>query len=188
MAKMSRRSLAATFGAAVLAGSLIAGVAGADENATHAEIDVMANFALDSLYAQNKGAAELAKSAAGVLVFPKITKAGFGIGGEAGKGVLRINGASAAYYRTRSVSFGVQAGVQTYGYAILFLTQNALDDFRAKKGFEVGVDGSVAVLDEGATVDIDTTNLKAEAVGIVFNEQGLMANFTVEGSKITQID
>lgn len=156
--------------------------------ASDPEIDALAGAALQTLYAENAAAAELAKSAKGVLIFPSIKKAGLGIGGEVGKGVLQIDGVTDGYYRTLSVSIGFQAGFQSYGYAILFLTQAALDGFKSKKGFELGVDGSVAVLDAGASVDIDTNNLQADTVGFVFDEAGLMANATLEGSKITRLD
>lgn len=152
------------------------------------ETDALAAASLQKLYAGNAAAAELAQTAKGILIFPNIKKAGLGVGGEVGKGVLQIGGVTDGYYRTLSVSIGLQAGFQSYGYAILFLTQDALDNFKAKKGFELGVDGSIAVLDEGASVDIDTNNIQADTVGFVFDEAGLMANATIEGSKITRLD
>jgi lipid-binding SYLF domain-containing protein len=122
------------------------------------------------------------------LVFPKITKAGLGIGAQAGKGVLRSNSQSVGYYRTRGISFGAQAGAQTYGYVLMFMTENALNEFRSKKGFEVGVDGSVAVIEAGASANIDTSSIKSDTVAVVFNEAGLMYNLTIEGSKISKLD
>jgi lipid-binding SYLF domain-containing protein len=158
------------------------------EAADNAEVDAKANASLNQLYTENSAAAELSQTAAGILIFPDIKKAGLGVGGEVGKGVLRVNGVSDGYYRTVSLSIGAQAGFQSYGYAIMFLTQDALNDFTSKKGFELGVDGSVAVLDEGASIDIDTNNLQADTVGFVFDEAGLMASATIEGSKITRLD
>ena len=177
----------------VLALGLITGLTGlwsdqAALAADDAKLEALANASLDRLYAQNSAAAELSQTAAGILVFPKITKAGLGIGGEVGKGILRVNGMRDGYYRTISLSIGAQAGFQTYGYVIMFLTVDALNAFRAANGFELGVDGSVAVIDTGATVDIDTNSIKADTVAFVFDESGLMANATIEGSKITRLD
>lgn len=148
----------------------------------------MAKASLETLYAENLAAKQLSASAAGILVFPDIKKAGLGVGGEVGTGVLRIGDVSDGYYRTLSVSVGFQAGFQSYGYVIMFLTADALESFKSKNGFELGVDGSVAVIDTGASVDIDTNNIQADTVGFVFDESGLMANATIEGSKITRLD
>jgi lipid-binding SYLF domain-containing protein len=156
--------------------------------ADNAEVDALARSSLEKLYAVNSAAAELAAKSAAQLVFPRITKAGLGVGGEVGKGVLRIGGVTDGYYRTVSVSVGFQAGFQTYGYLLLFMTQEALDRFKGQKGFEVGVDGSVAVIDAGASVDVDTTSIQSDTIGIVFDEAGLMANATIEGSKITRLE
>lgn len=166
---------------------IVVAIGGAATAADTVEIDAMADASLEKLYAENAAAASLSESAVGILIFPKITKAGLGIGGEVGRGVLRVGGVADGYYRTVSLSFGAQAGFQTYGYVIMFMTLAALDDFKAQNGFELGVDGSVAVLDEGASVDVDTTSIKADTVAIVFNESGLMANATIEGSKITRL-
>jgi lipid-binding SYLF domain-containing protein len=144
--------------------------------------------ALGKLYAENAAAEQLSQTAVAKLIFPKITKAGLGVGGEVGKGVLRVGEMKDGYYRTVSLSIGMQAGFQTYGYVLMFMTRDALDDFKSSQGFELGVDGSVAVIDAGATVDIDTTNLQAATIGFVFDESGLMANATIEGSKITRLD
>ncbi len=163
-------------------------ISGSAHAADTAQIDVMANASLDKLYAENGSVAELSKSAVGLLIFPEIVKAGLGVGGEVGDGVLRIGDAADGYYRTLSLSVGWQAGFQTYGYVIMFMTQEALDNFKSKEGFKLGVDGSVAFVDAGATVDVDTTSIKADTIGIVFDESGLMANATVKGSKITRLD
>jgi lipid-binding SYLF domain-containing protein len=170
--------------AAIWSVSLAGTAAAADD----LEIDALAKVSVEKLYAENGAARELAEKAVAKLVFPKITKAGLGVGGEVGKGVLQIGDAKDGYYRTLSVSFGAQAGFQTYGYVILFMTQSALDNFKSKKGFELGVDGSVAVIDTGATVEVDTTNIKDDTIAFVFDESGLMASATIEGSKITRLD
>lgn len=164
------------------------GAARADETERKA-IDAAADLALQQLFAEDQSAKQLSEKAVAMLVFPKITKAGLGIGGEGGKGVLRKQGMSEAYYRTRSLSIGAQAGAQTYGTVILFMTQTAYESFTAKdKGYEIGVDGSVAVVETGASGKIDSANIKSDIVAIMFNESGLMASLSIEGSKITRLD
>jgi lipid-binding SYLF domain-containing protein len=171
-----------------LALMVFASTAYAEDAEQRAEIDTAADAAIVKMFEEDRRAERLAKDAIAWLVFPEITKAGLGIGGEGGKGVLRVGGESAAYYKTTSISFGAQAGFQSYSYVLFFYDQAALDKFRSKRGFELGVDGSVAILEAGVTAEIDTSDLRRDMVGIVFNESGLMANATVEGSKLTELD
>ena len=139
------------------------------------------------LMAVNPHAAALAKDAKAVLIFPEITKAGLGIGASGGKGVMLTRERHLGYYKTTSITVGAQAGVQTYGYVVMFLTDAALEKFTSKKGYKLGVDGSFVVIDAGATAEFDTTTLKADTVGFVFDEKGLMLNLVLEGSRIKEL-
>jgi lipid-binding SYLF domain-containing protein len=121
------------------------------------------------------------------LVFPDVIKAGFGIGGEYGEGALRINGKTVDYYNTAAASIGLQIGAQSKTVILMFLDFKALNDFRNSDGWEVGVDGSVAVVEWGAGESIDTTNIKEPIVGFVLGNKGLMFNLTLEGSKMSKI-
>jgi len=103
-----------------------------------AEISADAQAALASLYNNVAGAKALGAKAHAVLVFPKVTKAGLGIGGQHGDGALIKAGKAVAYYSTSGASFGLQAGGQTYGYAMFFMNDKALQQLDAAKGFEVG--------------------------------------------------
>ena len=156
--------------------------------AERAAIDAAADLALQQLYSENAGAQTLVDKAVAVLVFPKITKVGLGVGAQAGQGVLRQGGQSIAYYRTRGLSFGAQAGAQTFGYILLFMTDGAYDRFVASNGFEVGVDASLALIEAGATATVDTTNATVDTLAMVFNETGLMYNLSIEGSRISRLD
>jgi lipid-binding SYLF domain-containing protein len=69
----------------------------------------------------------------------------------------------------------------------MFMTQEALERFRASDGWEVGVDGSVTVVNTGVAGEIDTISFDAPVIGFIFGEQGLMANLSLEGAKITKI-
>ena len=152
------------------------------------EIDVSANVALEQFQEEVKGANQFLSKANGYLVFPKVVKAGLGIGGEYGEGALRIGGKSVAYYSTAAASIGLQLGVQTKSIIIVFLTKEALSKFRKSEGWEVGVDGSVALIKIGAGGSIDTTNIEDPIVAFVFGQKGLMYNLTLEGSKFTKLD
>lgn len=154
---------------------------------TAAEIDAQANATLKEFTKIIKGSQSFLADAKGVLIFPSVIKAGIGIGGEYGEGVLRINGKSVQYYSTASASIGFQFGAQKKSIVIVFLTEKALQDFRNKDGWEVGVDGSVALVQVGINSDISTTTVNKPVVGFVFGTKGLMYNLTLEGSKFTKI-
>jgi|GEM_PF-307596 len=153
-----------------------------------AALDAAAIASWESLLADNPRAARIAEDAKAALVFPEITKVGLGIGGEGGNGLLLNKEEKLGHYRTSSISFGAQAGVQTYGYIVMFLSDAALEKFLSKKGYELGVDGSIAILEAGVTAEVDTLNAKFDTVGFVFDEKGLMANATVEGTRIRHLE
>jgi len=154
------------------------------EAATAAEIETQVNAALKRCYAEVTGCKELANRAKGMLVFPEVTKAGVGIGGSYGVGALRVGGKTHGYYQTTSASIGLQLGAEKHSEVILFLTEQALSDFRASSGWEVGGDAGVAVIDQGASKDIDTLSGKEPVVAYIFGEKGLMGSLSLEGSKI----
>jgi lipid-binding SYLF domain-containing protein len=159
-------------------------VAGRDK----AELTQDAQAALSSLYEKVDGAKALGAKAHAVLVFPKITKAGLGIGGLHGDGVLFKGGKAVAYYATSGGSFGLQAGVQTYGYAMFFMNAKALQALDKADGFEVGVGPSVVVLDEGKAKNSTTTTMKDDIYAFIFGQKGLMAGLGIQGNKISKKD
>ena len=143
--------------------------------------------ALQELTARVPAAAELSKKALAVLVFPAITKAGLGIGGQYGEGALLKKGSPAAYYKTTGASIGLQAGGQKYGYAMFFMNAKALAQLDSATGFEVGVGPSVVVVDEGMGKNLTTTTLKDDIYAFVFAQKGLMAGVGIQGNKIDKI-
>ena len=143
--------------------------------------------ALQKLYAAVPLAKELGKTAAAILVFPGVTKAGLGIGGQYGEGTLLKGGAAVAYYKTTGASVGLQAGGQTYGYAMFFMNANAVTQLDNAKGFEVGVGPTVVVVDEGMGKSATTTTLKDDIYAFIFGQKGLMAGIGIQGNKITKI-
>lgn len=163
-----------------------------DTQATPAQQRSQLNDATDTtlqrLYQTVPGSRDYVQRAAGVLVFPEAVSGGFIFGVEHGKGVLRVGGENAGYYSTSSGSVGLQAGAQSRAIVILFMTQEALDDFRNSSGWTAGVDATVAVATIGANGSIDTNTVNEPVVAFSLTNAGLMAGVSVEGVKIEKID
>ena len=143
--------------------------------------------ALQQLYASVPLAKELGPKAQAILVFPKVTKAGLGIGGQYGEGALLKRGTAAGYYKTTGASFGLQAGGQQYGYAMFFMNDNALSQLDKAGGFEIGVGPSIVVVDEGMAKNLTTTTMKDDIYAFVFSQKGLMAGVGLQGNKISRV-
>ena len=156
--------------------------------ATAGELQRDAQAALNSLYAKNAAARALQKQAVAILVFPSILKAGLGIGGQFGEGVLFRSGKAVAYYNTTGASYGLQAGAQQYGYALFFQNEAAVKALGRSEGFEVGVGPSVVVVDEGLAKQMTSKTMTNDIYAFIFNQQGAMAGLGIQGNKITRID
>jgi lipid-binding SYLF domain-containing protein len=154
---------------------------------TAREIDSEVNEALNLFSKQVKGAKEFLNTAKGVLVIPKIVKAGLGVGGQYGEGAMRIGGKTVAYYSLAAGSVGIQIGAQKTNLVLVFRQDEALKKFRAGSGWKAGVDGSVALIDTGAGKSLDTMNVNDPIVAFLFGQQGLMASATIEGAKFTKL-
>lgn len=154
-------------------------------------INTGADKALADFKSKVKGADAFLRAAKGYLIFPEVIQAGIGIGGEYGEGALRVGGRSVAYYSIAAGSIGFQLGAQRKSILIVFLQKDALANFRSKaaagKSWNVGVDGSVALLNLGANASIDSGTINQPIVGFVFGQAGLMYNLSLEGSKITKL-
>ncbi len=155
--------------------------------ATAREIDVSVDVALERFYKEVPGSKSFAKKANAILVFPSVIKAGIGIGGEYGEGALRIGGKTVDYYNTIAASIGFQLGAQAKSIVLLFMSSDALKEFRNSEGWKAGVDGSVALIELGMGDSLDTTNFKDPIIAFVFGQKGLMYNLTLEGSKFNKL-
>lgn len=151
------------------------------------EIDINADAALQHFYNEVSSGKQLIKDAKGVLIFPSVLKAGIGIGGEYGEGVLRVKGKTADYYSTAAASLGFQLGAQKKSIIVLFMQEDALNKFRASSGWKAGVDASIAVVTVGAGGEMDTTKYKEPILGFIFGQKGLMYNLSLEGAKFTKL-
>ncbi len=180
------RSISSTL--ALLLGSTLvlatAPLARADSAST---ISRDASTALSSLYARVPGTRELGAKAKGILVFPKIVKAGFIFGGQGGDGALRKGGKTVAYYRNVAASYGFQAGIQSFGYALFFMDDDALGYLNKSGGWELGTGPSLVIVDEGFAKSLTTTTLQKGVYAFIFDQKGLMGGIGVQGSKITRI-
>jgi lipid-binding SYLF domain-containing protein len=172
----------------VMATLILVAAPGRGEAATAAEIDADVYKTLQSFERQVGGARDLANKAAGILVFPSVVKAGLGLGGEYGEGLLIVRGRPGGYYNIISGSFGFQLGVQVRSVIIMFMTEPALASFQRTYGWKAGVDGSIAIVTLGAGGAIDTENLTSPVIGFILDPTGLMYNLTLEGSKISRIE
>jgi len=150
-------------------------------------IDREADKALTILKADVEDAETFLDRIPGYLVFPRIIKAGVAIGAETGEGVLRVGGQSVDYYRTSSASLGLQLGVQSKSMVIAFRTMSAIEQFRRSSGWTAGVDGSIALINVGAGMKLDTDTVTEPVTAIVFGSKGLMYNLTLEGTKFTKL-
>ena len=154
---------------------------------TKGEIDTNVTQALTKFYAQNPKHQELADKAVGILVFPRVTKGGVGVGGEYGEGALQVKGATVDYYKMTSGSVGATLGMASRSEILMFMTQESLDKFTKSKGWKAGVDAGVAVMSMGAGGQYDTKTMQQPIIGFVFGEKGLIGDLSFEGSKITKI-
>ncbi len=156
--------------------------------ASAAELDRASRAALQDLYARQPSAKVLGQKAKAILVFPSIVKAGFMFGGQLGEGALLQGNRTAGYYNTVAGSYGFQAGVQKFGYALFFMTDDALHQLQALEGFEVGVGPSIVVVDAGVGKSITSNTITSDVYAFIFDQKGLMAGVGIQGSKITKID
>ena len=151
------------------------------------EISRDSEQALQQLYRANPAAAAIAKSAKAVLIFPNIVKAGFVFGAAYGEGELKQGGHIDGYYNSFTGSWGLQAGAQSYGYAVFLMTNRAVSYIHRSQGWELGTGPTVVIVNEGIARNLTTSTLKNDAYAFIFDQQGLMASLSIEGTKISRI-
>ena len=185
----NRRQMFLALGLAV-AGALPVSVATFDRAqaaSTAEELNGEASHALQVLYRTNPVAEQISKKARAVLVFPKIIKAGFVFGGSYGEGVLMEGPKVVNYYNSVSGSWGLQAGAQSYGYVVFLMNNKAEQYINQSQGWEIGVGPTVVIVNEGVAKNLSTSTLKDDAYAFIFDQEGLMAGVSIEGTKISRI-
>ena len=156
--------------------------------ASAGELQSAGRASLQSLYRATPSAKLLASKAKAILVFPKMVKAGFMFGGQIGEGVCFQGKKTTGYYNSVAASYGLQAGVQKFGYALFFMNNDAVRQLDATRGFELGVGPSFVLVDEGKGRSLTTNTLTSDVYAFIFDQKGLMAGIGIQGSKITRID
>ncbi len=144
--------------------------------------------ALQQLVAQNPAAARANSKALAVLVFPNVVKAGFVFGAQGGQGTLFFHGQPNGRYRTVAASYGLQAGVQKYGYALFIMNQKSVDWINTTRGWEIGTGPSVVIVDKGMARTFSTDTMHSGIYAFTFDQQGLMAGLGLQGTKIMRLD
>jgi len=152
------------------------------------QIDRDAKKALENLYEKSESAKAAGEKAVAVLVFPGIVKGGFIIGGQYGEGALIQNGKTVGFYNTVAASYGLQAGLQKFGYALFFMTEPAVKWLDKSDGWEIGVGPSIVVVDVGAAASMTSTTAQSDIYAFFFDQKGLMAGLGLQGTKITKLD
>jgi lipid-binding SYLF domain-containing protein len=155
--------------------------------ATAEDLDRGAAQALQTLYKTNSVASDISKHAKAMLVFPNVVKAGLVFGGSYGEGVLMKGSKVSDYYNSVSGSWGLQAGAQSFGYVVFLMTDKAVDYLDQSHGWEIGVGPTVVVVNEGVAKNLSSSTLKDSAYAFIFDQQGLMASLSIEGTKISRI-
>jgi lipid-binding SYLF domain-containing protein len=187
MLKLNTRPIYAMLVMAAVALIYTGASGSANAATTKEELNTDSNQALEKLVKSNAVAADLVKNAKAVLIFPNIVKAGFVFGGAYGEGVLVERSKVTGYYNSITASWGFQVGAQSYGYAVFLMTDKAVQYIRDTKGWEVGVGPTVVVVDDGVAKNLSTTTAKEDSYAFIFDQQGLMASLSLEGTKITPI-
>ena len=171
----------------VLTSAIFVVGAGQAVAASAADLERDARQALGALHEVHPVSEVLANNAKAILVFPNIIKAGLVFGGSYGEGVLLKGAEVTDYYNSVSGSWGLQAGAQSYAYAVFLMTDKAVSYLEKSKGWEIGVGPTVVMVDEGLAKNLSTSSLKNDAYAFIFSQQGLMASLSIEGTKISRI-
>jgi len=184
--KFIRRKLLA-FPVAAMAAFCFGALNSSAHAASAEDLTRSANEALQLLYRTNPLALDISKRAKAILVFPNIIRAGLIFGGAYGEGVLLKDSVVVDYYNSWSGSWGLQIGAQSFGYAVFLLTDDAIKYLKESHGWEFGTGPTVVLVNAGVAKNLTTTTLQESNYAFIFNQQGLMAGLSIEGTKVTQI-
>jgi lipid-binding SYLF domain-containing protein len=172
-------------------GLLLVATVGPSHSATAAsatELTADGSAALERLYASSERARRYSRDARAILVFPRIVKAGLVVGGQSGEGVLFVDGQPTGYFRISAASLGLQAGAQTFGYALFLMNDTAVNYLRANDGWTIGTGPSLVVVDVGTATAANSATLRQDILAFPFDQRGLMAGVDLEGAKISRIE
>lgn len=183
MTLLSRRNVLILGGTSLGLAACGNGIGSNGASKIDARVDATRNY-IKQNYAD---VAQKITQASGVLYMPLITEAGLGLGGAYGRGALRINDVSVDYYSATQASWGLQIGAQQYAHVLLFMTPDALANFRSSEGWTAGADIEYAFPDGGQNAGLDTATTQSPVVAYVFGQAGLIVGASLKGTKYTRI-
>ena len=155
--------------------------------ANGSQIDAQVRASRDQLYAQYPQFQSLADRSAGVLIIPEIVKGGLIVGAAYGEGALLVGDAVVDYISVAAGSLGFQAGVQTFGQALFFVSPEALAAFRRADGWQLGVDAEATVLEDGVAASVTTNTVNQPIYELVYGQRGLLLGASLEGAKYNRL-
>ena len=179
---MTRRSLAQIL-VALLVAALVTPVWAKSASETNAA----AEATLKRLMATEPVSEKMLKDAKGILIFPSIVKGGFLVGGATGDGVLRVRGKPAGYYRSTSVSFGLQAGLTEFAYVVFLMDESAMNYLKQSDGWDLGATPNVTVFDKGVTGQLSASSVRKGIYVFFLDQKGLFGGLSLDGTKISKI-
>lgn len=157
-------------------------------------IDSRVNLALGTMWSKLPNTRQLSPRAKAMLVMPEVLKGGFIVGGAYGEGALLMNddvegyeAPAVGYYAVAAASVGLQIGVQSSSHVLFFMTDQAVANFRASDGWEVGADAEVTFPDAGLNLQVNSTLLEKPIIGVVFGQDGFLVGASLEGAKYSPI-
>src|SRR5437016_1563297 len=98
------------------------------------------------------------------------------------------DGKIAGHYSLGGLQVGLEAGAESYSYALFFMSDKALETLQSTRGFDLGLDPNVVVLNVGAAEQISGATVQPDIYSYVFNQKGLMGGVSLQGTKITKSD
>ncbi len=186
---MRNKAIMASLLTGLVAATITVGMTQPPANAASmSSINTNSDHVLEQLKNKNKNVSEAIDNAKGVLIFPGVVQAGIGIGGQYGQGELMIDGKADSYYSLRTLSGGFQLGAQKKAIVLAFTTDDALANFRKSRGFTIGADASVAVINLGGAGYVSANNLNKPVLAFIVDQRGLMYNLSLQGTKITKLN
>jgi len=164
-----------TAAALALAGSALAAPAEAQKEKDLKEIE----YVIATMTDKDSGMVQWFKESYGYAVFPNVGKAGLGIGGAHGNGIVYRAGDPVGKTELTQVTVGFQLGGQSFVEVIFFKDQTAFDDF-TRGNFEFGARASAVAFSAGASADLA---YNAGVAVVTMTKGGLMYEATVGGQK-----
>ena len=135
--------------------------------------------------------ADVIKSGKGVAIFPAVTKAGLGIGGQTGEGVVFLRQSNGrwtgpAFMGISGASIGFQIGVQSVGLVLVITNEQGLRAFTGGNSFKLGADVAIAAGPVGRDTSAATDGRAKASIYSYSMSKGLFAGISIDGSVINQ--